>query len=889
MPQFVDRIFVNLVVTSSDSVQQVYKDDKTLNKRINSLLNHIHEPGLLDDYPDLWGKMIKILPSKSEESALMILNKTSNLNEKQVVLSSFLIECAKSNDVKLAQFIIKKGKELGINSLDECGIEMFREASSQHSEGILKLLCEEGLKEENLNGDDLRMILNQPKLWELLLKNNPESRSLLEMRAKLIMDEDPGEEIIRKNWDHFKGLHNREEAKYVIQHFNIDEIRELLPENETELNKLLFLACDLENLDLIEEIIKKGGKVNSKNKNGQTPLFAACLVESSPKVIKCLIDQGANINARDTEGHTPLHVACWNENLEIAEYLIEQGANINLAKFDGDSPLHLVAKSDGDSANRLFEMLLQNANPNLKNQSGETALHHCIVSNDLDKIDLLLSHGANPNLLNESDQKQLNQIIKNNPGRLKLPISITYGDFKAFVNKAGSHTIAMEMMQKNDSDFVAFEDLKRFQKLPGIQEFLNQSLQERILKHNDLKVAEHLIALGADINGLNRDGDSLLQSCLKANSDSSIITFLLKHGADPNLRDKDGLPAFHNTASLEKLEILLQYGADPDIVYPASGTFLCSLLSLKNKEDITLFYQYGGDIDIAMEIIRRKVAANCLGLAGENYINGNKFELEGLHRSLAFSYVAATFEEFLNEDDPDVKSIPEEIRKKLNDTVQNVIIIQEQDDKQIEVEEAATKIKNKEPVIIAASWSGHTITVTVNKGRIIISNRGEGAFLKNGRAYAQIYEYPESLTTEQLGLLVKRLAVSYENLEEYEKMIKEEQQAGRLVLAEREIENNQTGKEISQKPQAVANCTIANSTAAILELCIAELGTEKGFRVYKKYKAYLRDYAITAYKNDHPDKENDLLYDANFLRELEKKERKYLSRHEGKRKISSTG
>ncbi|KAM9362916.1 cyclin-dependent kinase 4 inhibitor B [Symphorus nematophorus] len=76
---------------------------------------------------------------------------------------------------------------------------------------------------------------------------------------------------------------------------------------------------------------------------------------------------------------------------------------------------------------------------------------------------------------------------------------------------------------------------------------------------------ESLLQAGAQVNGINSFGRTALQVMMMGST--QVARALLKHGADPNVRDKStGGCSLHDAARtgfLDTVRLLVQYGADP--------------------------------------------------------------------------------------------------------------------------------------------------------------------------------------------------------------------------------------------------------------------------------------------------------------------------------------
>jgi len=92
--------------------------------------------------------------------------------------------------------------------------------------------------------------------------------------------------------------------------------------------------------DVMYFVEKKGTDVNTRDKDGGTPLHHAAANNSNLEVLQYLILKGANVNAKQNNGVTPLHAAAYNNsNVKVLEYLISQGTDVNAKINDGFTAL----------------------------------------------------------------------------------------------------------------------------------------------------------------------------------------------------------------------------------------------------------------------------------------------------------------------------------------------------------------------------------------------------------------------------------------------------------------------------------------------------------------------------------------------------------------------
>ena len=185
------------------------------------------------------------------------------------------------------------------------------------------------------------------------------SEAMIDMDFVLTMREEDGRKIIERNG---KGkvlkargkiltLTGREAvacglAKSVAA--NLSELGEHLKmprwnrAREDTKQRPLHRATEEGDLPLILELCNKG-KINEKDKDGQTPLHLAAQ-KGYVDIARALIDKGADVNAKNNYGGTPLRLAAWMGKADIAKVLIDKGADVNVKSKDGETPLHMAAR-----------------------------------------------------------------------------------------------------------------------------------------------------------------------------------------------------------------------------------------------------------------------------------------------------------------------------------------------------------------------------------------------------------------------------------------------------------------------------------------------------------------------------------------------------------------
>ncbi len=135
--------------------------------------------------------------------------------------------------------------------------------------------------------------------------------------------------------------------------------------------------CFVKTNELVELLVSKGLDINSKNSEGQTPLYFAC-VEKNNELVKILIKNKADVNIQTNNGHAPLH---FTSNIEIVKLLIENGANPNIKDNIDNIPIFTKGGNQTHiSYCEKFKCLLEYITDfNIKNSKGET-IKDCVNS-----------------------------------------------------------------------------------------------------------------------------------------------------------------------------------------------------------------------------------------------------------------------------------------------------------------------------------------------------------------------------------------------------------------------------------------------------------------------------------------------------------------------------
>lgn len=165
--------------------------------------------------------------------------------------------------------------------------------------------------------------------------------------------------------------------------------------------------------EFVQWSLRHGAAPNMKNIRGQTPLHAVIDGGHSygnkheEAVLKLLLEAGADITARNKDGQTPLQYAIIMDSPSAVRLLLEHGATV---KECNRTPGDLIVRSHFDIVATLYQHGLD---PHWKDEHGLNALHHAASQGTtLKRINLLIQYGVDVNAVNQSGKTPLDNAAR---------------------------------------------------------------------------------------------------------------------------------------------------------------------------------------------------------------------------------------------------------------------------------------------------------------------------------------------------------------------------------------------------------------------------------------------------------------------------------------------
>nr|XP_033335214.1 uncharacterized protein LOC117225642 isoform X2 [Megalopta genalis] len=278
----------------------------------------------------------------------------------------------------------------------------------------------------------------------------------------------------------------------------------------------LGIAVIFSNPEMVKYLIGKGANVNTKDRVGESDLYAAAR-SGHLETFKTLIDMGINCDVKNVLDETVLHTAVMCGHLEMVKILISQGDNID-AKDNFDlSALHIAAQKGNLE---MFKILIdEGADIDAKNKKGESVLYMAARSDQMKMVKILIDKGADLDAKDLCGQSVLHMAAQS--GHLEM--------VKSLIDKGAD----IHAKSKNGA-----------------------SVLHMAAQFGHLEVVKILMDEGADIHAKNNNGMSVLHVAALSGQ-LEIVKILLNQGANFDTKDNPFIGIFlrniKRSASISKL------------------------------------------------------------------------------------------------------------------------------------------------------------------------------------------------------------------------------------------------------------------------------------------------------------------------------------------------
>ena len=365
------------------------------------------------------------------------------------------------------------------------------------------------------------------------------------------------------------------------------------------------------NTELIKYLIDKGADVNSKNKDGLTPLMFAGNKGRGTNAL-LLIESGANLFAKTSKQATCAHYLSYCLMPELINLLIDRGVDFNQKDNRGRIPLMWASSNlrnrnerlvKNDEIKKAIEILIsQTKDINEKDHQGLTALHQ---ANDVLFAELLIKQGANINIKDNDGLTPLDTASLEKPyfGKNTRLVEL----LKSKAAKSGADdSLKVAIKVWNEKALIKHIDngANPNQKLDDDYSLLDKYLLNKKRKNSE----DQFGMMGMATSKLDRskkrneDNEDLLEKIISKGGtntlvgaigirDANLIEELVANKKiNPNIRKKNGAPAVFDLFS--------------DISNPLSGLMdMNSMMGWKKEDFESLNMLLDNNLDVNLAII----------------------------------------------------------------------------------------------------------------------------------------------------------------------------------------------------------------------------------------------------------------------------------------------
>ncbi len=357
-------------------------------------------------------------------------------------------------------------------------------------------------------------------------------------------------------------------------------------------------------LEDVRAELERGADANARHSSGDTPLLVAVHFPAPPEIIRLLLDHGADPAAKDAGGTSILTYALLNaSSSEVIRWLLESGADAN-AKNGGEPVLHEAVRFaayathpenvklwseagrdlPAESVEIVQSLLEHGADASYKDGFGHPVLFvyfaHIIDAEshypDFRVVELLLEHGAEVELMLEGypGATVMHFALGAGAGAQSITHLLEHGaDAAATAGKGDTLLHAAALSTADPQVFQLLLDNGADVSATGAfgRTVLRLAAHVSELNPESFRV---LLDGGADVDARDEDGATPLHEGA-THSGPEVVRLLLERGANASAQDYRMETTLHNAitdeygkyiADLEKVQLLLAYGADPAAV-----------------------------------------------------------------------------------------------------------------------------------------------------------------------------------------------------------------------------------------------------------------------------------------------------------------------------------
>ncbi len=374
-------------------------------------------------------------------------------------------------------------------------------------------------------------------------------------------------------------------------------------------------ALAAKNEDMVRFLIKQGVQTNGVMKemiydkkfwavqllvNAGAPItpwhVSMAAYDNFMPAVQLFVENGVNINQKDER---PLSKASESGNLEIVQYLLQTGKNSQGTLNDA---LWALCDARPKPDTLKIAQLLLDSGAQVNSHAGfynTTPLHGAAENGPLELVKLLVSKGAKVNAVDKEFSMPLAKAVQADNLEIAQFLleqgadkTINHADteFQTAIFKARSAKMA-QLLIANGAN-VSDRDKK------GLSVLLHA-----VVRHLDFDLLKVLLQNGADINAQDKSGTTALLWAAQhpyERDDKNCVQFLLENGAKANVANNQGETPLLVAEELDVLQALLTHGADVNAQNEDGQTALIYVAKMNAPvgEKAKWLLEHGADVNI---------------------------------------------------------------------------------------------------------------------------------------------------------------------------------------------------------------------------------------------------------------------------------------------------
>jgi ankyrin repeat protein len=322
----------------------------------------------------------------------------------------------------------------------------------------------------------------------------------------------------------------------------------------------LLKAVDVGPIEIVRYLLAHGANVHTANpNNGETALFTPVRWHQF-EILTMLIQAGADVNHRNRDGNTPLVIAEFANDSEMVKFLKANGAKLDspneeifFAASDGDvvalqRMITVGVKARSHTWSYRFSFKHQRAVKRLEwstsivNQpygGGNTPLMAAAQNGQTAAVKVLIAAGANLNSIDSGHDTALMLAIKSAHISTIFAL-LDAGADPTIVDLGGGSTLLEASLYIDDPDLVRFL-IRRGVPTDRVGPGLTCTPLMIAAQFDRVQTVKVLLDAHVSINEQFPDDGST--ALMDAAHHPDVLTLLLRAGADPTIKDKEGKTA----------------------------------------------------------------------------------------------------------------------------------------------------------------------------------------------------------------------------------------------------------------------------------------------------------------------------------------------------------